>query len=412
MLDLLISYINFIILTISLIVKKFTFYPPKPPQYIIKKNKGESDEIIFLVDGKQFQPQFSQLNFNFYLLSNYLPILVFIPNFKNDICIIYSHGNSGDLGSCLKEYVDISLNTNCTLVTYEYPGYGFCKNQKVSESEFVKNLKIVYKFIVENLEFSSEQIILYGFSLGTGVSFDLACDNNFPVLGLILQAPYLSIIRILYSIGHTKYFDLFNTCDKAKLLKTKTLFIHGNKDYMIPYIHGRILAKIIPQEYFYNFITIDNAGHNNILKLYKDLLFNSINQFINDLINNNNSEIFNNNDNNKSSNESSENFPLDFFCDTQKANANKNFKSNKSNILKFPEINKINSRYSFINNETNYITQNNCQIKNYYYSNVIFKSVQIHNSTLINYKSHIQVFKSCPEMKKNKNNKMDNINSK
>ena len=52
MLDLIISYINFIILTISLIVKKFTFVPPNPPNYIIKQEKKGSYKIIFCIDGK------------------------------------------------------------------------------------------------------------------------------------------------------------------------------------------------------------------------------------------------------------------------------------------------------------------------------------------------------------------------
>ena len=400
MLDLLISYINFLILTISLIVKKITFRPPNPPNYIIKKNKEKPDTITFILDRKHIQPQFSEIDYNFKILNNYLPILVFIPNFKNDICLIYSHGNSADLGSCLKEYVDIVVNTNCTLVAYEYPGYGFCKNQKVEESEFGKNIKLVYKFIVENLGFNSKQIILYGFSLGTGISFDLACDNNYPVLGLILQAPFLSIIRIPYSIGHTKYFDLFNTCDKAKLLKTKTLFIHGNKDHMIPYIHGRILAKIIPQEYFYNFITIDKADHNNITKVNKDLLFNSINKFINDLTNDNLETFSNNIISNKSNNESSESHPLDFFSDIIKLNTNNNFKYNRTSIVKMPEKSKINEIYTFLNNETNDIIQYNCQEKDNDYPNLNINNEKIQNSTLYNYNSNIKMTKSTPEINK------------
>ena len=49
MLDLLISYINFLILSISYIVKKFTFRPPNPPKYKIKKNElNNKEEIYFL----------------------------------------------------------------------------------------------------------------------------------------------------------------------------------------------------------------------------------------------------------------------------------------------------------------------------------------------------------------------------
>jgi hypothetical protein len=37
--------------------------------------------------------------------------------------------------------------------------------------------------------------VLYGHSLGTGPSVDLASDPGYPIGGLILQAPFLSILR-------------------------------------------------------------------------------------------------------------------------------------------------------------------------------------------------------------------------
>ena len=55
MLDLLISYVNFLILAISYIVKLFTYLPPNPPKYEIRKEKinyrgkiKEKEEIYFL----------------------------------------------------------------------------------------------------------------------------------------------------------------------------------------------------------------------------------------------------------------------------------------------------------------------------------------------------------------------------
>ena len=106
---------------------------------------------------------------------------------------------------------------------------------------------------------------MYGFSLGTGVAFNLACNKNYNFGGLILQSPFLSIFRTIYNTPKTKYYDLFNNCDKAKLLNIKTLFIHGNNDKIVPYIHGRILADLIPKNKLYRFETINGAGHNDIL---------------------------------------------------------------------------------------------------------------------------------------------------
>ena len=54
MLDLLISYVNFLILSISYIVKRFTFFPPDPPHYVsIKTEKEDEDDILFLIHPKK-----------------------------------------------------------------------------------------------------------------------------------------------------------------------------------------------------------------------------------------------------------------------------------------------------------------------------------------------------------------------
>ena len=100
-------------------------------------------------------------------------------------------------------------------------------------------------------------------------------QKNYPVAGLILQSPFLSIVRTIYNIKKTYYFDLFNNCDKAKNLCTKTLFIHGIYDSIIPFIHGKILSKLIPKKYFYDFVKFEHGDHNNLLKLNKGVINNN-----------------------------------------------------------------------------------------------------------------------------------------
>ena len=289
MLDLLITYVNFLILSIGYIVKRFTFFPPKPPRYIsVKTDKEDEDAILFLINSKAKKPKYLEIKFKlleyrFIKIINkddVLPLLLFIPPAHIPVCIIYSHGNSGDLGACILEFYDIAINTNCLVISFEYPGFGDCLDQPIKESLFYRNMKIAYYFVRKILNFKPEQIILYGFSIGTGIVFDFACKKEFPTAGMIVQSPILSIIRTLYNVNTTMYFDLFNNCDKAKKLCTKTFFIHGNRDTVVPYIHGRILSKLIPQQYFYKFLTVQNANHNNLFKFRKEEIFKQIREFI------------------------------------------------------------------------------------------------------------------------------------
>jgi len=153
----------------------------------------------------------------------------------------------------------------------------------------------------------------------------------------------------------------------------------------VPYIHGRILAKLIPEKYLYDFLTVYDGEHNNLLRENKDAIFNYINIFISDCIlkaKNRKKIKFNNyfinfNTNKKSNSHNfSENDDLyekeeskkeqSFENNKYKANTYNNFKLNvfnKSlnlikNLNKFP----INKNETFNNQNIYYIESTNFEI--------------------------------------------------
>ena len=291
MLDLFISYINFFIIAIDYIIKFLTFQPPTPPGYIIEKTRNKK-EIFFIIENEKHisyeRKVFKDINIEYIYLNNDKLIksefLILKPKNNYPICIIYCHGNCGDLGYALYDSYQLAKYTNCLILCFEYPGYGTFKKTKITENNLYISIQKAYLYAKNKLHFSEKNIILYGFSLGTGIALDLACKKNFPVGGLILQSPYLSIMRIIYNIKKTFFLDIFPNCDKVKNIKTKTLFIHGTEDQVIPYIHGRILAKLIPEKYLYQFLTIRNGDHNNLLidNKEKEIIFEKIKEFIAD----------------------------------------------------------------------------------------------------------------------------------
>lgn len=288
MLDLLISYLNLIIISLNYIIKRLTFQPPDPPGYILHKKSKNKNEIYFIVqNGKEVKYEKPILKFGkieyiqLHKEKNINSDLLIIKPYNNlPICIIYSHGNCSDIGYCLYDCYSLAKNTNCVVLCYEYPNYGNLNHLQISENNSYKCIQIAYIYAKDILKFNSKNIFLYGFSLGTGISFDLACRKKFPIGGLILQSPFLSIFRILYDMKSTPFFDIFKNCDKAYKLKAKTLFIHGNKDDVVPYIHGRILSLLIPKKYFYNFYTINGGKHENLFSKDKENIFLRIREFI------------------------------------------------------------------------------------------------------------------------------------
>ena len=292
MLDLFITYINFFIAVVNYIIGKLTFQPPNPPGYIIEKTPNKKEIFFITENGKEYsyeRKSFKDIEIKYIYLNNTKPIksefLLFKPKNNFPICIIYCHGNCGDLGYALFECYQIAKNTNCLILCFEYPGYGRLNKIKICEKKFYISVQNAYRYAKNVLNFPEKNIFLYGFSLGTGIALDIACKNKlFPCSGLILQSPYLSIMRIVYNFRRTFFLDIFANCDKIKKLKTPTLFIHGTDDNVVPYIHGRILAKLLEEKYLYSFITINDGKHNNLFQDEKDkeIIFEKIKEFISD----------------------------------------------------------------------------------------------------------------------------------
>ena len=334
MLDLLISYLNFFIIGIKYIVKLIAFQPPNPKGYrvnneikiedneiqgIKENNINNNIEILFIIPNKnnnnnkkkedEKKKQKRQVEYraapNYYAdfelvyvenSDNNTKIPAFIFKQKdfmreiyghshiNDCIIIYCHGNSGDIGTSFVECQLLSRNLCCNVLCFEYPGYGLSNDfNNTNEKRAYHNIRQAYNYARTTLKYKPENIIIYGFSLGTGIAFDLACDIKYPIGGVILQSAFLSIIRTIYNFKKTYYFDIFNNCDKAKFCSSKIFFIHGDQDTIVPYIHGRILAKLIPKKFLCGFYTVHGANHNDILKFAKDNIYHNISNFIESL---------------------------------------------------------------------------------------------------------------------------------
>ena len=99
-----------------------------------------------------------------------------------------------------------------------------------------------------------------GHSLGAALAVYLADEK--PTAGLILMSPFLSAFRVI-----TKYpvlfWDKYNNLARIKNIHVPVLIIHGNKDQVISFWHGKTLYKNAndPKK----FVEIKGAGHNNLV---------------------------------------------------------------------------------------------------------------------------------------------------
>ena len=88
-------------------------------------------------------------------------------------------------------------NTNVLLV--EYPGYGEHFGEGITKTEIiVAESRIIMSFLTTELQLLGSDIIMYGYSMGTGVSTNLERYMSEPPSALILLAPYSSTADVVW----------------------------------------------------------------------------------------------------------------------------------------------------------------------------------------------------------------------
>jgi hypothetical protein len=70
------------------------------------------------------------------------------------------------------------------------------------------DIEAAYKCLKEKYGVKDEQLILYGQSVGSGPTLDLASRIS-ELRGVVLHSPILSGLRVLYPVKRTYWFDIY-----------------------------------------------------------------------------------------------------------------------------------------------------------------------------------------------------------
>lgn len=77
-----------------------------------------------------------------------------------------------------------------------------------TECNTYADIEAVYECLQEKYGIAEEDIILYGQSVGSGPTVDLASRLT-NLRGVILHSPLLSGVRVLFPVKHTYWFDIY-----------------------------------------------------------------------------------------------------------------------------------------------------------------------------------------------------------
>uniref|UniRef100_A0AAV2JWZ7 palmitoyl-protein hydrolase n=1 Tax=Knipowitschia caucasica TaxID=637954 RepID=A0AAV2JWZ7_KNICA len=189
--------------------------------------------------------------------------------------VLFSHGNAVDLGQMSSFYIGLGTRINCNIFSYDYSGYGVSTG-KPSEKNLYADIDAAWNALRTRYGISPENIILYGQSIGTVPTVDLA--SRFECAAVVLHSPLTSGMRVAFPDTKKTYcFDAFPNIEKVAKIPSPVLIIHGTEDEVIDFSHGLALFERCPKAV--EPLWVEGAGHNDI-ELYSQYL-ERLRRFIN-----------------------------------------------------------------------------------------------------------------------------------
>ena len=120
--------------------------------------------------------------------------------------ILFSHGNAVDLGQMSSFYYGLGCRLECNVFTYDYSGYG-ASNGTPTEKNLYSDIQAAWNALRIRYGISPSNIILYGQSIGTVPTVDLA--SKYDCAGVVLHAPLMSGMRVAFNTNRTWCCDAF-----------------------------------------------------------------------------------------------------------------------------------------------------------------------------------------------------------
>ncbi|KAL3072650.1 hypothetical protein niasHS_017624 [Heterodera schachtii] len=249
----------------SAIVAKLAFMPPEPSYRILTNDSGRT--TLELIDGRTEWPHGQdELNnvevfFTRTQRRNKIACMFVRPFELSHFTLLFSHGNAVDIGQMCNFYLGLGCRLRCNVFSYDYSGYGQSTGRP-SEKNLYADIAAALKSLESRYQIPPEQVILYGQSIGTVPSVDLASCNP-RIAGLVLHSPLLSGMRVAFpATQRTWCCDAFPSIEKIPRVRCPTLVIHGVDDDVIEFSHGMKIYENCPGSV--EPLWVRGAGHNDV----------------------------------------------------------------------------------------------------------------------------------------------------
>jgi len=216
-----------------------------------------------------FSKAFKEITISSYDGTKLHGLLFTIPKPKG--LVFYLHGNAGtvnDWGNNASIYTDLGYD----IFFLDYRGFGKSEGGIENQEQVFKDISIAYDSV--SSQYNSKEIVIIGYSIGTGMAAYLASIKN--PKKLILQAPYYNFLeftsgRVPYFPNFLKKFE-FETDKYVIQVKAPIYLFHGNQDQLISMSNSNRLKSILkPTDQLFILDNEDHIGINDNLDFQKQL---------------------------------------------------------------------------------------------------------------------------------------------
>jgi uncharacterized protein len=184
-----------------------------------------------------------------------------VPAKPGHAVVLYFHGNGDFLAGLAGRFRDITAD-GTGLVALSYRGYAGSSGRP-SEQGLLSDAAAAYAFAAAR--YGADQIVVWGFSLGSGVAVALAADQ--PIGKLILEAPYTSIVDVAaaaFPFLPVRWLirDQFRSDQRISRVTAPLLIMHGARDATIPIDLGDRLFALAREPK--QFVRFPQGAHNDL----------------------------------------------------------------------------------------------------------------------------------------------------
>lgn len=193
--------------------------------------------------------------------------------------LLFSHGNGGNVSGRL-EIAGELVERGLAVLLYDYRGYGRSSDGPPNEEGVYRDAEAAYAAIVERSG-DPGRVILYGRSLGGGVTWELASRHD-DVAGVITDCTFTSVPDMAAELFPRPVSLLvqtqMNNLQRVAEVEQPKLLLHGTADKLIPFRMGQELHRAArpPVE----FVPLPGAGHNDTFFVDPELYYGAIDEFV------------------------------------------------------------------------------------------------------------------------------------